>query len=322
MENQSSISEFFLRGVSALPEQQQLFFRIFLCMYLVTLTGNLLIILAISSDPQLHTPMYFFLANLSFVDMGLISSTVPKMLVNVHTEHHTISYAGCLAQMYFFLMFGDLDSFFLAVMAYDRYMAICHPLHYPTVMSPRVCILLLALCWALTHIVALTHTLLVARLSFCVVGEIAHFFCDITPVLKLSCSDTHVNELTVFALGGTVLIVPFICIVISYFHIVGAILRVRTPGSRGKAFSTCSSHVCVVCVFYGTLFSAYLCPPSAASAEKDIVAAVMYTVVTPMLNPFIYSLRNKDMKGAINRLLSSRTLFLLDRVIATSNEKT
>ncbi|KAM6183575.1 olfactory receptor 1N1 [Erethizon dorsatum] len=309
MENQSSVSEFFLRGISELPDQQQLLFGIFLCMYLITLTGNVLIILAIGSDPQLRTPMYFFLANLSFVDMGLISSTVTKMLVNVQTKQHSISYTGCLTQMYFFLMFGDLDSFLLAVMAYDRYVAICHPLHYSTIMSPRVCVLLLALCWVLTNTVALTHTLLMARLSFCVAGEIAHFFCDITPVLKLSCSDTHINEWTVLALGGTVLIVPFICIVISYVYIVSAILRVRAPGRGSKAFSTCSSHLCVVCVFYGTLFSAYLCPPSVASEEKDIAAAAMYTVVTPMLNPFIYSLRNKDMKGSLKRLLSHRRSF-------------
>ncbi|XP_054440400.1 olfactory receptor 1N1-like [Pteronotus mesoamericanus] len=309
MENQSCLSEFFLRGISGPPEQQKLFFGIFLCMYLITLTGNVLIILAIGSDPHLHTPMYFFLANLSLVDMGLTSSTVTKMLANVQTQHHTISYAGCLTQMYFYLMFGDLDSFFLAVMAYDRYVAICRPLHYSAVMSPRVCALLLALCWVLTHAVALTHTLLMAHLSFCVFGEIAHFFCDITPVLKLSCSDTHVNELVVFALGGTVLIVPFICIVISYIHIVSAILRIRTPGGAGKAFSTCSSHLCVVCVFYGTLFGTYLCPPSVASEKKDIVAAVVYTVVVPMLNPFIYSLRNKDMKRALRRLLSHGRVF-------------
>ncbi|XP_012520614.1 PREDICTED: olfactory receptor 1N1 [Propithecus coquereli] len=309
MENQSSISEFFLRGISKSPEQQQLLFGIFLCMYLVTLTGNVLIILAIASDAQLHTPMYFFLANLSFVDMGLTSSTVTKMLVNVPTRHRTISYAGCLSQMYFFLMFGDLDSFFLAAMAYDRYVAICRPLHYSTVMRPRVCALLLALCWVLTNTVALTHTLLMARLSFCVIGEIAHFFCDLLPVLKLSCSDTHINELMVFALGGTVLIVPFLCIVVSYVRIISALLRVRAPGGRGKAFSTCSSHLCVVCMFYGTLFSAYLCPPSVASEEKDIAAAALYTIVTPMLNPFIYSLRNKDMQGGLKRLLSPRRIF-------------
>ncbi|XP_006996890.2 olfactory receptor 1N1-like isoform X2 [Peromyscus maniculatus bairdii] len=308
-ENHSSISEFFLQGISGFPEQQQLLYGLFLCMYLVTLTGNVLIILAIGSDPHLHTPMYFFLANLSFADMGLISSTVTKMLFNVQTQHHTISYTGCLIQMYFFLMFGDLDSFFLAVMAYDRYVAICRPLHYSTIMSARFCVLMLALCWVLTNVVALTHTLLMARLSFCVSGEIAHFFCDITPVLKLSCSDTHINELMVFALGGTVLMVPFVSIVISYIHIVFAVLRVRTPGGGTKAFSTCSSHLCVVCVFYGTLFSAYLCPPSVVSVEKDIAAAAVYTVVTPMLNPFIYSLRNKDMKGALKRLLCSRRIF-------------
>ncbi|KAL6090178.1 hypothetical protein STEG23_035994 [Scotinomys teguina] len=309
MENQSSVSEFFLRGISGFPEQQQLLYGIFLCMYLVTLTGNVLIILAIGSDPHLHTPMYFFLANLSFADMGLISSTVTKMLFNVQTQRHTISYTGCLTQMYLFMMFGDLDSFFLAVMAYDRYVAICRPLHYSTIMSARFCALMLALCWVLTNIVALTHTLLMARLSFCVVGEIAHFFCDITSVLKISCSDTHVNELVLSGFGGTVLMVPFVSIVISYVHIVFAVLRVKTSGGGSKAFSTCSSHLCVVCVFYGTLFSVYLFPPSVESTEKDVAAAAMYTVVTPMLNPFIYSLRNKDMKGALKRLLCHRRIF-------------
>ncbi|KAK7798296.1 hypothetical protein U0070_013089 [Myodes glareolus] len=210
MDNQSIISEFYLRGISGFPEQQLLLYGIFLCMYLVTLTGNVLIILAICSDPHLHTPMYFFLANLSFADMGLISSTVTKMLFNVQTQRHTISYTGCLTQMYLFMMFGDLDSFFLAVMAYDRYVAICRPLHYSTIMNTGFCALMLALCWVLTNIVALTHTLLMARLSFCVVGEIAHFFCDITSVLKLSCSDTHVNELVLSGFGGTVLMVPFV----------------------------------------------------------------------------------------------------------------
>ncbi|XP_027279404.1 olfactory receptor 1N1 [Cricetulus griseus] len=309
MENQSSVSEFFLRGISGFPEQQQLLYGLFLCMYLVTLTGNVLIILAIGSDPHLHTPMYFFLANLSFADMGLISSTVTKMLFNVQTRCHTISYIGCLTQMYFFMMFGDLDSFFLAVMAYDRYAAICRPLHYSTIMSTRFCALMLALCWVFTNIVALTHTLLMARLSFCVVGEIAHFFCDITSVLKLSCSDTHVNELVLSGFGGTVLMIPFVSIVISYVHILFAVLRVKTSGGSSKAFSTCSSHLCVVCVFYGTLFSVYLFPPSVESTEKDVAAAAMYTVVTPMLNPFIYSLRNKDMKGALKRLLCHRRNF-------------
>nr|XP_048284792.1 olfactory receptor 1N1-like [Myodes glareolus] len=309
MDNQSIISEFYLRGISGFPEQQLLLYGIFLCMYLVTLTGNVLIILAICSDPHLHTPMYFFLSNLSFADMGLISSTVTKMLFNVQTQRHTISYTGCLTQMYLFMMFGDLDSFFLAVMAYDRYVAICRPLHYSTIMNTGFCALMLALCWVLTNIVALTHTLLMARLSFCVVGEIAHFFCDITSVLKLSCSDTHVNELVLSGFGGTVLMVPFVSIVISYVHILFAVLRVKTSGGSSKAFSTCSSHLCVVCVFYGTLFSVYLFPPSVESTEKDVAAAAMYTVVTPMLNPFIYSLRNKDMKGALKRLVCHRRIF-------------
>ncbi|XP_020820542.1 olfactory receptor 1N1-like [Phascolarctos cinereus] len=304
--NQTGTSEFFLQGISQWPEHQHLFFGLFLCMYLITMAGNVLIFLAIISEARLHTPMYFFLATLSFADIGLSSSIVLKMLHNLHTQLHTISYTGCLTQLYFFLSFGDMDSFLLAVMAYDRYMAICHPLHYTTAMSPQLCVLLVSVCWVITNLHALLHTLLMAKLSFCVVGEISHFFCDISPLLKVSCSSTHLNELMVFVVGGPVMTVPFLCTLVSYICIVFAILRMPSSGGgRRKAFSTCGSHLSVVCMFYGTIFSVYLCP-SSTLPTKDIVASVVYTVVTPMLNPFIYSLRNQDMKVALGSLLRGK----------------
>ncbi|XP_036605128.1 olfactory receptor 1N1-like [Trichosurus vulpecula] len=304
--NQTSVSEFFLRGLSQWPEQQHLFFGLFLCMYLVTMAGNVLIFLAIISEARLHTPMYFFLATLSFADIGLSSSIVLKMLHNLYMQLHTISYTGCLTQLYFFLCFGDMDSFLLAVMAYDRYMAICHPLHYSTAMSPQLCVLLVSVCWVITNLHALLHTLLMAKLSFCVVGEISHFFCDISPLLKVSCSPTRLNELMVFVAGGPVMTVPFLCTLVSYVCIVSAVLRMPSSGGgRRKAFSTCGSHLSVVCMFYGTIFSVYLCP-SSTFPTKDIVASVVYTVVTPMLNPFIYSLRNQDMKVALGSLIRGK----------------
>ncbi|XP_044540385.1 olfactory receptor 1N1-like [Gracilinanus agilis] len=300
--NQSSVSEFLLGGISHKPEHQQILLGLFLFMYLVTLVGNLLIFLAILLEARLHTPMYFFLACLSLADIGLSSTTVLKMLVNTSTQCHTISYIGCLTQLYFFLTFGDLDSFLLAVMAYDRYVAICRPLHYSTAMRPRICILLVSLCWVLTNLVALIHTLLMAQLSFCVPGEVSQFFCDIGPLLKLSCSDTRINELMVFAVGGPVMTIPFLCIVASYVLIVSAILRIPSgSGGRLKTFSTCGSHLSVVCVFYGTVLSAYFCP-----STEETASSVVYTAVTPMLNPFLYSLRNQDMKAGLANLLRGR----------------
>ncbi|XP_055983869.1 olfactory receptor 1P1-like [Sorex fumeus] len=306
--NQSNSFGFLLWGLSEQPEQQRILFLVFLCMYLVTVTGNLLIILAIYTDKHLHMPMYFFLASLSCADILFTSTTVPKVLVNIQTQSRSISYAGCLAQLYFFLTFGDMDSFLLATMAYDRYVAICHPLHYTMIMSPRRCTLLITICWILTNILAMPHTFLMLRLSFCPNKIIPDFFCDLVPLMKVSCSDTKVNELLLFYLGGAVLVIPFILILISYIRIFAAILKVPSAQGRRKAFSTCGSHLAVVALFFGTVFRAYLFPSSSSSnsVEGDTAAAVMYAVVTPMLNPFIYSLRNKDMKGALGRLLRGK----------------
>ncbi|GAB1300624.1 Olfactory receptor [Apodemus speciosus] len=305
--NQSSVSEFLLLGLSRQPQQQQLLFLFFLIMYLATVLGNLLIILAISTDSRLHTPMYFFLSNLSFVDVCFSSTTVPKVLANHILRSQTISFSGCLTQLYFLFMFVDMDNFLLAVMAYDRYVAICHPLHYTTKMTHQLCVWMVAGSWFTASLNALLYTLPTAQLSFCGDNIIHHFFCDVTPLLKLSCSDTHFNELLILTEGTVITVTPFVCILISYIHITCAVLRVSSPKGGMKAFSTCGSHLAVVCLFYGTIIAVYILPSSAHSPEKDTAATVLYTVVTPMMNPFIYSLRNRDLKGALRKLVHGGT---------------
>ena len=300
--NQTIVSEFLLLGLPIKSEHQNLFYALFLAMYVTTVLGNLLILVLICLDPHLHTPMYLFLSNLSFSDLCFSSVTMPKLLQDMQSQDPSIPYAGCLTQMYFFLFFGDLESFLLVAMAYDRYVAICFPLHYTAIMGPRLCLSLLVLSWVLTTFHAMLHTLLMARLHFCEDNVIAHFFCDMSALLKLSCSDTRVNELVIFITGGLILVIPFLLIITSYARIVSSTLKV--PSARGirKAFSTCGSHLTVVSLFYGTVIGLYLCPSANNSTVKETVMAMMYTVVTPMLNPFIYSLRNRDMKGALRRV--------------------
>ncbi|XP_004596088.2 olfactory receptor 1M1 [Ochotona princeps] len=304
--NQTSTSEFILLGLAESPERETLLFSVFLCMYVVTVMGNLLIVLAISWDSHLHTPMYFFLANLSWVDLCLATNTIPKMLVNLQTKGKSISYSCCLVQMYFFHFFGIVDSVLLAVMAYDRFVAICHPLRYATVMSPRLCGLLVGGLWLFSCSVSLTHVLLVARLVFCGHNELPHYFCDLTPLLRLSCTDTMVNRIFVLVVAGMVIAAPFVCILASYARIMVAVVGVSSVGGRRKAFSTCGSHLTVVTLFYGTTIGVYLCPSSVRTVDKEKAAAVMYTAVTPMLNPFIYSLRNRDLKGALRKLIQRK----------------
>ncbi|XP_036053237.1 olfactory receptor 1361-like [Onychomys torridus] len=301
--NQSSVSQFLLLGLSRQPQPQQVLFLLFLIMYLATVLGNLLIILAIGTDSRLHTPMCFFLSNLSFVDVCFSSTIVPKVLAIHILGSQAISFSGCLMQIYFLCVFAVMDNFLLAVMAYDRYVAICHPLHYTTKMTHQLCILMVVGSWVVASLNALLHTLLMARLSFCADNIIPHFFCEVTPLLKLSCSDTHLNELMILLVAGFIMIAPFVCILVSYVLIACAILRVSSPRGRWKAFSTCSSHLAVVGLFYGTIISLYF-NPSSHSGGSDMAAAMMYTVVTPMLNPVIYSLRNRDMKGALRKVLT------------------
>uniref|UniRef100_A0A673VJG2 Olfactory receptor n=1 Tax=Suricata suricatta TaxID=37032 RepID=A0A673VJG2_SURSU len=302
--NETGISEFLLMGFSEEPELQTLIFGFFLSMYLITVFGNLLIILAISSDSHLHTPMYFFLANLSFVDICFTSTTIPKMLWNIQTQSKVITYAGCITQMFFFLFFAGLEIFLLTVMAYDRFVAICHPLHYMVIMNPRLCGLLVLVSWVLSALNSLLQSLMVLPLSFCTEVEIPHFFCELNQIIQLACSDTFLNNMVEYFVATLLAGGPFIGILYSYSKIVSSICGISSAQGKYKAFSTCVSHLSVVSLFYCTVLGVYLSSAATQISHSSAVASVMYTVVTPMLNPFIYSLRNKDIKrGALKRII-------------------
>ncbi|XP_049989916.1 olfactory receptor 1468-like [Alexandromys fortis] len=310
MTNQTVISSFILRGLPILPEHQPLFYALLLSMYLTTIMGNLIIIILILLDSHLHTPMYFFLSNLSFSDFCFSSVTMPKLLQNLQSQDPAISYVGCLTQMYFFMFFANMENFLLVAMAYDRYVAICSPLHYTSIMSPRLCVCMVALSWVFNMLYSMLHTLLVARLSFCQDNMIQHFFCETSVLLKLACSDIFINELVIFILGGPIVVIPFLLICVSYVQIVCSILKFSSARIIHKVFSTCGSHLSVVSLFYGTVIGVYLCPSTNKSTVKETVMAMMYTVVTPMMNPFIYSLRNRDMKEALIRVLCKKKICL------------
>ncbi|XP_012885549.1 PREDICTED: olfactory receptor 1L8 [Dipodomys ordii] len=302
----SSVSEFILLGLSSQPEQQKPLFVLFLIIYLVTVAGNLLIILAIRTDPRLQTPMYFFLSFLSFTDICFTTTVVPKMLANFLSERKTISYSGCLTQMYFLYALGNSDSCLLAVMAFDRYVAICDPFHYVTTMNPRLCVLLVSFSCSFPHFHSLLHVLLLNRLTFCDSNVIHHFLCDLSPLMKLSCSSTLVNEVVLLMEGAVVLVTPFVCIAFSYLRILIAVLKIPSAAGKRKAFSTCGSHLTVVSLFYGSIFYVYLQPVSTYTTQ-DHMATIVYTVFSSMLNPFIYSLRNKDLKQGLRKLMNRKT---------------
>ncbi|XP_035584389.1 olfactory receptor-like protein OLF4 [Zalophus californianus] len=301
--NETQISKFHLLGLSEDPELQPLIFGLFLCMYLITVLGNLLIILAVSSDSHLHTPMYFLLANLSSVDICFTSTTIPKMLWNIQTQSNVISYAGCITQIYFLILFAGSEIFLLSVMAYDRFVAICHPLHYTVIMNPQLCGLLVLVSWIMSILNSLLHSLMMLRLSFCTHFQVSHLFCELIQMIQLACSDTFLNNLVMyFALvllcGG-----PFAGILYSYSKILSAICRISSAQGKYKAFSTCASHLSVVSLFYCTLLGVYLSAAAPQIPHSGTVVSVMYTVVTPMLNPFIYTLRNKDIKRALKGII-------------------
>ncbi|XP_031229218.1 olfactory receptor 50-like [Mastomys coucha] len=305
-DNESTVYEFILLGLPIRAEDKGLYSTLFLAIYLTTVLGNLLIILLIRLDSHLHTPMYFFLSHLAFTDISFSTVASPKMIMNMLTHSQSISYAGCITQVYFFSFFADLESFLLTSMAYDRYVAICHPLHYSQIMSENLCVFLIVVSWALSTANSLVHTLLLAQLSHFRDNIIPHYFCDLSTLLKLSSSDTTINELVILVLGNVVITLPFICILVSYGHIGVTILK--TPSIKGicKALSTCGSHLCVVSLYYGAIIGLYFVPSSNNTNDKDAIVATIYTAVTPMVNPFIYSLRNRDMKGALRNILSRR----------------
>ncbi|XP_010627045.1 olfactory receptor 18 [Fukomys damarensis] len=289
-------------GLSEDPDLQPIFFALFLTMYLVTVLGNLLIIMIIISDSHLHTPMYFFLSNLSLADVCFISTTVPKLIVNIQTQRRAISYEGCLTQMSLFVISGCMDDMLLTVMAYDRFVAICHPLQYHAIVNPRLCVSLVLLSFFFSLLYSQLHNFIALYFVYFRDVEIANFFCEPSQILNLTCSDTITKYIVMYFFGSISAFVPLLGIFFSYYKIVSSILRVSSSGGKYKAFSTCGSHLSVVCLFYGTAIGVYLNSALSKSPRNSAVASVLYTVVTPMLNPFIYSLRNRELKSALWRL--------------------
>ncbi|XP_045048859.2 olfactory receptor 8A1 [Desmodus rotundus] len=301
-ENHSTLVDFILGGLTRRPELQLTLFLLFLGIYTVTMIGNLGMMTLIGLNAQLHTPMYFFLSNLSLVDLCYSSVITPKMLVNFLSEKNIISYAGCMAQLYFFLVFVIAEGYMLTVMAYDRYVAICRPLLYNIIMSHQACSLLVAVVYIMGLVGSTILTGLMIQLPYCEV-LITHYFCDILPLMKLSCSSTYEVQMTMFFVAGFNIIVTCLTVMVSYAFIIYSILRISTAEGRSKAFSTCSSHLVAVGMFYGSGAFMYLKPPTASSLAQENVASVFYTTVIPMLNPLIYSLRNKEVKAAIQKTL-------------------
>ncbi|XP_012669451.1 olfactory receptor 5G3-like [Otolemur garnettii] len=308
--NQTVVTEFFFVGLTEHPYQKIVLFIAFLLIYLITLGGNIGMIILIWIDPRLHTPMYFFLSHLSFVDICSSSSIAPKMLCDIFAEKKGITFLGCAAQMWFFGLFVATECFLLAAMAFDRYMAICKPLLYTLIMSHRVCMQLVVGPYAMALTSTMTHTIFTFCLPFCGPNVINHFFCDISPLLSLACTDTWINKLVLFTLAGAVGVLTGLVIVVSYAYILVAILNVPTTAGRRKAFSTCSSHLVTVSILYGTLFFIYVGPSSRSSLDINKVISLFYTMVIPMLNPLIYSLRNKEVKDAFRRKFERKNVLI------------
>uniref|UniRef100_A0A4W2IDQ8 Olfactory receptor n=1 Tax=Bos indicus x Bos taurus TaxID=30522 RepID=A0A4W2IDQ8_BOBOX len=304
--NGSFVTKFILLGLTNQPDLQLPLFFLFLGMYMVTVLGNLGLIILIALNSHLHTPMYFFLLNLSFIDLCYSSVFTPKMLINFLPKKNIISYMGCMTQLYFFCFFIISECYVLTSMSYDRYVAICKPLLYKAVMSPKVCSSLMLGSYLMAFSGAMAHTGCMLRLTFCDVNTINHYFCDILPLLELSCTSTYVSELEVFIVGGINIIVPSLTIFVSYGLILTNILHISSTEGRSKAFSTCSSHIIAVSLFFGSGAFMYLKPPSAVSMDEGKISSIFYTNMIPMMNPLIYSLRNKDVKVALRKSMSRR----------------
>ncbi|XP_063295450.1 olfactory receptor 5V1-like [Pelobates fuscus] len=300
--NNTLNNDFILIGLSKDPQLKIVLFVLFSCVYMTTLTGNSILILLTRVIHELSTPMYTFLFSLSLLDVCFTSVTVPKMLTSLLVEISYISFSDCITQLYFFHFLGSSECFLLSIMGYDRFVAICNPLRYTQIMSKTLCIKLVSGCWLTGLFYSLVHTLMTAGLSYCGSKEVNHFFCDMPPLLKLSCSDTKTNLIVILGLGGLAAGASFLLTVISYVFIISTILRIRSTKGQQKAFSTCASHLLVVLIFYGTIVFMYLRPESSYSLEHDKMLSVLYNVITPMLNPLIYSLRNKEVKLAFRKL--------------------
>ncbi|XP_006133633.2 olfactory receptor 8U9-like [Pelodiscus sinensis] len=302
--NHSMVTEFILSGLTDRPELQLPLFFLFLLICVVTMAGNGGMVLLIMIDPRLHTPMYFFLRNLSFCDFCYSFVIAPKMLQNFLAERSSISYTACAVQMYFDITFQDTECLLLAVMAYDRYVAICNPLHYTVTMSRQRCNLLVAACYAMGLVDSVINTYFIFRLSFCHSNIINHFYCDMLPLLALSCSDTSSSEIVMFASTCYIIVSSVVTILLSYVCIISTILKISSAEGRRKTFSTCTCHLTAVVMFHGTLLSMYFRPTSSYSLGTDKIASVFYTLVIPMLNPLIYSLRNREVKGALRKAMN------------------
>ncbi|XP_030042447.1 olfactory receptor 6F1-like [Microcaecilia unicolor] len=302
--NNTSTTEFILLGFPSSREIQIVYFMLFLVIYILTIVINSLIIIIVIVDPKLHNPMYFFLSNFAFLEICYSTTTVPKMLSGFLKEISTISYTSCLLQLSFFFTFGPTEFFMLAVMAYDRYVAICYPLRYTVIMNSRLCKQLALGCWASGILTSWTLTVPITRLSFCRLNAINHFFCDFLPLLKLSCSDTTASEAAFFSLAWIVVLTSLLLNTVSYFYIIMTILRIPSTTGRRKAFSTCASHLTVVLIFYGTVIFMYVRPAAKYSFDTDKIVSLFYSVLTPLLNPLIYSLRNRDVIKALNKAWS------------------
>ncbi|XP_028750218.1 olfactory receptor 2D3-like [Peromyscus leucopus] len=301
--NQTYIVEFILLGLSEDPKIQILLFCIFLVIYLLSVFGNLLIIILIQIDSRLHTPMYFFLKNLSFADLCFSTSIVPQMLVHFLSQRKTISFVGCSIQIVVFLLAGCTECALLAVMSYDRYVAVCKPLHYSTIMTQRVCVQLAAVSWISGALACSVDSAFTLCIPYQGRNVINHYFCEPPALLKLASADTYNTEMALFLVGVIILLAPVSLILVSYWNIISTVIRMQSGEGRLKVFSTCGSHLTVVVLYYGSGIFAYMRPNSKTMSEKDKVISVFYSVMTSMLNPIIYSLRNKDVKGALGKLV-------------------
>ncbi|XP_012386686.3 olfactory receptor 2W3-like [Dasypus novemcinctus] len=306
MINQSCQDQFILLGFSDTPRLEQILFVFVLIFYLVALTGNITIILVSRLDPCLHTPMYFFLTNLSLLDICFTTSSIPQLLFNLHGPDKTISYTGCAIQLFVFLGLGGTECVLLAAMAYDRFTAICKPLHYSVIMHPQLCWTLVSVAWGIGHLNSLVMSPVTMHLPRCGRCRVKHFLCEIPALIKIACVDTVAVESTVFILTVILVLVPLSLILTSYSYIALAVLRIKSAAGRRKAFNTCGSHLTVVSLFYGNIIYMYMQPGNNSSQDQGKFLTLFYSLVTPMLNPAIYTLRNKDVKGALKRLVSRK----------------
>ncbi|XP_007953010.1 olfactory receptor 2G2-like [Orycteropus afer afer] len=301
--NDSNLAGFILLGFSEYPQSRKILFVIILILYLLTIFGNTTIILVSRLEPKLHTPMYFFLSHLSFLDLCFTSSVIPQLLINLWYPQKIITYGGCVVQLYVSHALGSTECVLLAVMSYDRYVAICRPLHYTIMMHPNLCMMLASMAWLSGLTTTLVQSTLTLQLPFCGHHQVDHYICEVPVLIKLACVDTTFNEAELFVASILFLIVPVSFILVSYGYIVQTVLRIKSASGRQKAFGTCSSHIMVVFIFYGTIIFIYLQPAKSRFKDQGKFVSLFYTVVTPMLNPLIYTLRNKEVKGALKTVL-------------------